>query len=166
MIRAGVGFSSAPNPRNAASEATAAALAQAGLHSATGALCFVTPAYGAAYPMILRTVASEANTRDVVGCSGMGVIAGEKEVESGNALAVLVFGGDEIHATRFFVPTLRGRAAGVATDIAAAVRPHLSKSNLLIVLADSYNFEAEATLAALGKELPGVAITGGGASED
>jgi len=166
MIRAGVGFSSAPNPRNAASEATAAALAQAGLHSATGALCFVTPAYGAAYPMILRTVASEANTRDVVGCSGMGVIAGEKEVESGNALAVLVFGGDEIHATRFFVPTLRGRAAGVATDIAAAVRPHLSKSNLLIVLADSYNFEAEATLAALGKELPGVPITGGGASED
>ena len=166
MIRAGVGFSSAPNPRNAAAQATAAALAQAGLRSATGALCFVTPAYGAAYPMILRTVASEANTREVVGCSGMGVIAGEKEVESGNALAVLVFGGDEIQATRFFVPTLRGRAAGVAADIAAAVRPHLSKSNLLIVLADSYNFEAEATLKALGNELPGVAITGGGASED
>jgi len=117
MIRAGVGFSAAPNPRNAAAEATAAALAQAGLHSATGALCFVTPAYGAAYPMILRTIASEANTREVVGCSGMGVIAGEKEVESGNALAVLVFGGDEIHATRFFVPTLRIRAPAGATHI-------------------------------------------------
>ena len=166
MIRAGVGFSSAPNPRNAASEATHAALAQAGLRSATGALCFATPAYGAAYPMILSTVASEANTRDVVGCSGMGVIAGEKEVESGNALAVLVFGGDEISATRFFVPTLRGRAAGVAADIAAAVRPRLGKSNLLILLADSYNFEAEATLKALGNELPDVPITGGGASED
>ena len=79
MIRAGVGFSSAPNPRNAASEATHAALVQAGLRSATGALCFATPAYGAAYPMILRTVASEANTRDVVGCSGMGVIAGDRK---------------------------------------------------------------------------------------
>jgi small ligand-binding sensory domain FIST len=166
MIRAGVGFSTAPNPRTAASQATAAALADAGLSRATGALCFATPAYGGAYPLILRTVASEANTSDVVGCSGTGVIAGEKEVESRNALAVLVFGGDELQATRFFVPTLRGRANAVAAEIASAVRPRLSKSNLLIVLADSYNFEAEATLKALGKELPGVATTGGGASED
>jgi small ligand-binding sensory domain FIST len=166
MIRAGVGFSTALNPRTAAAEATAAALAQAGLSRATGALCFATPAYGAAYPMILRTVASEANTREVAGCSGMGVIAGEKEIESGSALAVLVFGGDEMQATRFFVPTLRGRATGVAAEIASAVRPRLGKSNLLIVLADSYNFEAEATLEALGNELPNVAITGGGASED
>ena len=111
MIRAGVGFSSATNPRTAASEATGAALAMAGLSTATGALCFATPAYGAAYPMILRAVATEARTREVVGCSGAGVISGEHEVESGHGLAVLVFGGEEIHATRFFVPTLRGRAA-------------------------------------------------------
>ena len=168
MIRAGVGFSTARNPRSAAAEATAAALAQAGISRATGALCFATTAYGAAYPMILRTVASEAHTREVAGCSSMGVIAGETEVESGHALAVMVFGGneDEIRATRFFVPTLRGRAAGVAADVASAVRPQLGKTNLLILFADTYNFEAEATLDALSAELPGVAITGGGASED
>ncbi len=168
MIQAGVGYSTARNPRNAAAEATAAALAQAGIARATGALCFATPAYGAAYPMILRTVASEAGTREVAGCSSMGVIAGETEIESGHALAVLVFGGDEseIHATRFFVPTLRGRAAGVAADVASAVRSKLGKSNLLILFADTYNFEAEATLEALGTELPGVTIAGGGASED
>jgi small ligand-binding sensory domain FIST len=34
------------------------------------------------------------------------------------------------------------------------------------LLADTYNFEAEATLAALNRELPAVTITGGGASED
>ncbi|MFZ2059525.1 MAG: FIST N-terminal domain-containing protein [Candidatus Binatus sp.] len=168
MIRGGVGYSTARNPRSAAAEATAAALAQAGISRATGALCFATPAYGAAYPMILRTVASEAHTREVAGCSSMGVIAGETEAESGHALAVLVFGGneDEIRATRFFVPTLRGRAAGVASDVAATVRSKLGKSNLLILLADTYNFEAEATLEALGTELPGVTIAGGGASED
>ena len=168
MIRAGVGYSSARNPRSAASEAVAAALAQAGISRATGALCFATPAYGAAYPLILRTVASEAGTREVAGCSSMGVIAGETEIEAGHALAVLVFSGDEdeIRATRFFVPTLRGRAAGVATDIASAVQPKLGKSNLLILFADTYNFEADATLEALGKELPGLTIAGGGASED
>ena len=166
MIRAGVGFSTALNPRTAAAEATAAALAQAGMSRAKGALCFATPAYGAAYPMILRAVVSEADTREVAGCSSMGVIAGETEIESGNALAVLVFGGEKIHATRFFVPTLRGRAAGVAAEVASAVRSQLGKSNLLTLFADSYNFEAEATLDALGKELPGVMIAGGGASED
>ncbi len=168
MIRAGVGFSTALNPRSAAAEATAAALAQAGLSRATGALCFATPAYGAAYPMILRTVASEAHTREVAGCSSMGIIAGETEIESGHALAVLVFGGNEkeIDATRFFVPTLRGRAAGVAAEVASAVRAKVGKSNLLILFADTYNFEAEATLEALANELPGVTIAGGGASED
>jgi small ligand-binding sensory domain FIST len=96
----------------------------------------------------------------------VGIIAGETEIESGSALAVLVFGGEEIHATRFFVPTLRGRAAGVAAEVASAVRSQLGKSNLLILFADTYNFEAEATLEALGTELPGVMIAGGGASED
>ncbi|HZC45127.1 MAG TPA: FIST N-terminal domain-containing protein, partial [Candidatus Acidoferrum sp.] len=96
------------------------------------------------------------------------VIAGETEIESGHALAVLVFGGNEreIRATRFFAPTLRGRAAGVAADVASAVRPRLGKTNLLILFADTYNFEAEATLEALGKELHDVTIVGGGASED
>lgn len=166
MIRAGVGHSTASNPRLAAAQATAAALAEAGLTTAAGVLCFATPAYGAAYPMILRTVATDAGTREVVGCSGMGVIAGETESESGRALSVLVFGGDDLHATRFFVPSLRGRATGVATEVAAAVRPALGKSNVLILLADTYNFDAEATLAALNRELPGLPITGGGASED
>ncbi len=166
MIRAGAGFSTAVNPRKAAAEATAAALAQAGLRSAGGALCFATPAYGGAYPMILREVASAAHTREVAGCSSVGVIAGETEIESGNALAVLVFGGEEIRATRFFVPTLRGRAAGVAAELASAVRSQLGKSNLLLLFADTYNFEAEATLEALATELPGVTIAGGGASED
>jgi small ligand-binding sensory domain FIST len=50
--------------------------------------------------------------------------------------------------------------------VAAAIRPKLGKSNLLILFADTYNFEAEATLEALGTELPGVKIAGGGASED
>ena len=166
MIRAGVGYSDAANPRTAASEATAAALAQAGLSRATGALIFATPAYGAAYPMILRAVGAAAHTPEVAGCSGMGVIAGEIETESGHALSVIVFGGDEIHATRFFVPTLRGRADAVADELAAKVSPQLGNTNLLILFADTYNFDAEATLDALHTKLPAVPIVGGGASED
>ena len=166
MIRAGVGYSDATNPRLAASEATVAALAQAGLSRASGALIFATPAYGAAYPMILRAVATEAHTNEVAGCTGMGVIAGEVETESGHALAVVVFGGDEIRAHRFFVPTLRGRAEAVADELAQKVRTQLGKSNLLVLFADTYNFDAAGTLDALRARLPGIPIAGGGASED
>ena len=166
MIRAGVGFSNALNPRTAAVEATAAALQQAGLSQAEGALCFATTAYGAAFTMILRAVATEAKTREVAGCSSLGVIASETEVESGNALAVVVFGGEEITARRFFAPTLRGRGKEVAGEIATAVRPALRQTNLLCLFADTYNMDAENLLPALSRELPGVTITGGGASED
>jgi small ligand-binding sensory domain FIST len=166
MLHAGVGYSSALNPRSAAAEATAAALAAAGLNRAEGALCFATSAYGAAYPMILRMVAQEAHTREVAGCSSMGVIANEQETETGHALAVIVFGGDAIGGRRFFVPSLRGRSREVATEVAAAVRPGLAASNLLCVFADTYNLEAELFLETLKAALPGVVIAGGGASED
>jgi small ligand-binding sensory domain FIST len=166
MLRAGVGYSSALNPRTAAAEATAAALSRAGLNRAEGALCFASTAYGAAYPMILRMVAQEAHTREVAGCSSMGVIANEQEVETGHALAVIVFGGSAIAGHRFFVPSLRGRSREAAAEIAGAVRPALGASNLLCVFADTYNLEAETFLDSLKTELPNVAIAGGGASED
>jgi small ligand-binding sensory domain FIST len=166
MVRAGVGHSIALNPKTAATEATAAALRSAGLARAEAALCFATTAYGAAYPMILRAVGAEAKTREVAGCSGLGVIAGAQEIESGHGLTVIAMGGGDISARRFFVPGLRGRGAAVAAEIAAAVRPAMGRSNLLCVFADTYNSEPEAMLPALERELPGVAITGGGASED
>ncbi|HUA33439.1 MAG TPA: FIST N-terminal domain-containing protein [Candidatus Binataceae bacterium] len=166
MLRAGVGYSNALNPRTAAAEATAAALACAGLNAAEGALVFATTAYGAAYPMILRMVAQEAHTREIAGCSTMGVIANEQEVETGHALAVIVFGGGAIAGRRFFVPSLRGRSREAASEVAGAVRPGLNANNLLCVFADTYNLEAEVFLDALRAELPGVVIVGGGASED
>ncbi|HKN00555.1 MAG TPA: FIST N-terminal domain-containing protein [Candidatus Binataceae bacterium] len=166
MIRAGVGFSDVLNPKTAAAEATAAALQNAGLSRAEGALCFATTAYGAAYTMILRAVATEAKTREVAGCSSLGVIACEQEVETGHALVVIVFGGEGLTARRFFAPTLRGRGAEVAGEIASAVRPALGKTNLLCLFADTYNMDAEALLPALSRELPNTMVTGGGASED
>src|SRR5262249_58870611 len=92
MLHAGVGHSISNNPRVAAAEATADAMRQAGLHHAAGALCFATTAHGAAFGLITRTVAAEARTREVAGCSSAGVIAGEREIESGPAGAGMGLG--------------------------------------------------------------------------
>lgn len=166
MLRAGVGFSIAHNPRTAAVEACAQAMAQAGLANATGAVCFATTAHGAAFPLILRTTSQETRTAEVAGCSSMGVIAAEQEVESGPAVSVLVFGGDDIDAKRLFVPSLRGRGREVALEMAAAIKPALGRANLLCVFADTYNLEPDPFLETLRAQLPGVTIVGGGASED
>lgn len=166
MLNAGVGYSISNNPKVAAAEATQEAMRQAGLHHAAGALCFATTAHGAAFTAIMRTVAAEARTRDTAGCSGAGVIAAEREIESGPAVAVIVFGGTALSAKRLFVPSLRGRPREVAAELAAAARPALGASNLLCLFADTYNMEPDALLAALARELPGVPVVGGGASED
>jgi small ligand-binding sensory domain FIST len=166
MLHAGVGYSISNNPRVAAAEATRQAMRQAGLHHAAGALCFATTAHGAAFGLIVRTVADEARTREVAGCSSVGVIAAEREIESGPAVAVIVFGGSSLSTHRLFVPSLRGRAREAAGEIAAAVRPALGKNNLLCIFADTYNTEPDALLSALQRELPGVMVVGGGASED
>jgi small ligand-binding sensory domain FIST len=166
MLRAGVGHSTANNPATASAEATEAALAEAGLRIADAALCFATSAYGGAYPLMLRTVAAEAGTLQVAGCSSLGVIGGGREIESGPGVSVLVIGGASLSVKRLFAPSLRGRDSEVVAELASAARPAMGRNNLLCLFADTYNLNPDAMLQALARELPGVAVVGGGATED
>ncbi|MGH8013292.1 MAG: FIST signal transduction protein [Candidatus Binataceae bacterium] len=165
MLHAGTGYSTALNPRTAALEATGAALRQAGLRVAEGALCFASSAHGGAFPLLVRTVAETASTREIAGCGSIGVIADGREIESGPSVAVMVFGGS-MRAYRIFVPSLRDRGSEVAAELAAAVRPNLGCGNLLCLFPDTYNFAPEPMLTDLARALPGVTIVGGGATED
>jgi len=165
MLRAGVGLSIASDPATAADEAVAQALAQAGLRVADAAICFISSSHGASYRLIMRTVAERAETAQVAGCSAGGVVACGREIESGTAVSVLVVGGG-IKAQRIFVPGLKGRPEEAASEVAAAARPALGKSNLLCLFPDSYNLDPEPFLAALGRDLPEAVVAGGGATED
>src|SRR6516225_6934254 len=151
MLRAGVGFSVQPNPRTAAIEATQAALKQAGLRVADGALCFAGCALGGAFPLLVRTVAETAGTQEIAGCGSIGVIANGREVERGPSLAVLVFTSDILQASRLFVPQLRGRAREVADELAALVRPKLGQANLLCLFPDTYNLEPDPFLTTIAQ---------------
>src|SRR5215471_5039813 len=118
MLRAGVGFSVQSNPRTAAIEATQAALKQAGLRTADAALCFAGCAHGGAFPLLVRTVAETAGTPEIAGCGSTGVIANGREIESGPAIAVLVFSSDSLQGRRLFVPQIRGRGQEAAKELA------------------------------------------------
>jgi small ligand-binding sensory domain FIST len=166
MIRAGVGYSVAVNPRTAAIEATESALGQAGLRRADGAICFASSKHGGAFPLLVRTVGETAGTEEIAGCGSTGVIANGREIESGPGVAVVVFGEPALGVARFFVPQLRRRAREAAQELAAMVRPRRGATNLLCLFADTYNLEPEPFLATLTQELPGIPIVGGGATED
>src|SRR5262245_23344440 len=116
MLRAGAGLSTERVSSRAASDAAAAAIRSAGFSRADLVLVFATTPHGPGFTSVTRAAAEVAGTDNVVGCSASGVIAGDHEVESGSAVAVLALAGDFI-AKRFFVPLSRGQSERAADEI-------------------------------------------------
>jgi small ligand-binding sensory domain FIST len=165
VLRAGVGLSTDRDSARAASEAAAAALRSADLAKADLLLVFATTPHGPGFTRVTRTAGEVAGTRQVVGCSAAGVVAGEDEVEGGPGVVVLALAGDFV-ARRFFVPLARGGGERAAREIAEAVAPEGGSNPLLLLFADTYNFEPDPLFETLDRLLPGVRVVGGGASED
>jgi small ligand-binding sensory domain FIST len=128
-------------------------------------LVFATTPHGPGFTRVTRTVAEVCGTREVVGCSAAGVLAGDDEVEGAPGVAVLALAGDFV-ARRFFVPLARGRGEEAAQEIATAVGDQGEPDRLLFLFADTYNLEPEPLFRGLGQRLPGTRVIGGGASED
>jgi small ligand-binding sensory domain FIST len=153
------------DPARAAVEAAGAAMRSGGLDGADLALVFATTPHGPAFGRVTRHVAESCGTRDVVGCSALGVLAGDDEIEADPAVAVLALRGD-LRARRFFVPLVRGEAGRAAEQVADAVAGEAAPGDLLLLFADTYHLEPEPFLDTLARRLPGVRVVGGGASED
>src|SRR5436309_8157788 len=164
MLRAGVGLSTDRDSERAAASAASAALCSAGTEKADLLLVFATTVHGPGFTRVTRTAAEVGGTRDVVGCSAAGVLAGEEEVEGGAGVAVLALAGD-VGARRFFVPISRGGAVDAAEQIVTAAG-NADDAGLILLFADTYNVQLEPLFEALASRMPGVPVVGGGASED
>ena len=165
MLRAGAGLSTERDSARAAAEAASFALRSADLERADLVLVFATTPHGPGFTCVTRTAGEVCGTAQVVGCSAAGVLAGEEEVEGGPAVAVLALSGD-FAARRFFVPLTRGRAERVADQILDTVGEGEGRDRLLVLFGDTYHLEPEPLFRGLQRRLPGVAVVGGGASED
>jgi small ligand-binding sensory domain FIST len=165
MLRAGVGLSTERDSGRAAAQAAGNALRSGGIVQADLVLTFATTPHGPGFTLVTRTVGEVCGTRQIVGCSAGGVLAGEQEVENAPGVAVLALQGD-VDARRFFVPFSRGAMERVADDVVEALGEVDTSSALLVLFADCYNLDPEPLLCGLGRRLPGVPVVGGGASED
>lgn len=123
------------------------------------AVIFASGAHLAAPEATMEALYERLAPVHVIGCGAGGVLAGDREVERGTAVAVWAAAlGDEGMATPF-----HSAVAETATGTVAGV-PDLRGAAGAVVLADPATFPADPILRAVTEQLPGVPVVGGIAS--
>jgi small ligand-binding sensory domain FIST len=157
MIRAGVGLSTAREPRSAAAEAARAALA--GADRADAALLFATPGF-AGMRELLEAAVSCLGTPAVVGASAQGVMAGGVDCEDRPAVAILALSG--LEAVPFLLGELSGDEGSAGEEIAARLgepRPE----DLVVLLPDPGSIRPEPLIRGVTESLGPACVVGAGA---
>jgi small ligand-binding sensory domain FIST len=166
MIHAGVGQSSSESSEQAAGQAAAAAMQQAGISRADLAVLFLTVDHLPNYQQIVTVLTRLCGTNRIVGSSGAGVLTGEGETEGIHGLAVLVVAASEIKGDPFLFQPVRGRDKEVGDQIASVIESHAEENSHLILFPDSYNSRPDRLFAALENRIGFLPVVGAGSSEN
>jgi small ligand-binding sensory domain FIST len=166
MLKAGVGASTEKATLSAATAAARQAMDRAGIAQADFALVFATIPHASLYTRMLERIADTVRTRHVVGCSAMGIVTSEGEVEDEPAIAVLALASDTLVATPFLVRSLRQQGGLAARRLARMLPSPRSSQDFLMLFPDTLTLQAGPFLDGLCLSWPGVPAVGGGASEN
>ena len=161
MIRAGVGISTSREPRAAAEEAVAGALA-GGLRP-DSALLFVGPGFGHELPGVLDAAIASLGTEAVVGATAHGVLGCGREIEGTPAVAVLAQSGLEAHP--FLISDLAGDEATAGAEIAAQLGGPPRPEDLIVLLPDPGALQMDALLESIRARLEPACAVGAGAAD-
>lgn len=165
MIRAGVGHSARPAAAEAATEAAVNALGGGSSGDCDLAMVFATVHYASEYSELIETVLKTTGARDLVGCSGVGVLTGDTEIEGNPGLVVLAVKADRMKITPILSRSLRGRSYEVGGEIGEEVASSRTGRDLLVLMPDAYNVIPTELLRGIEEKVK-VPIVGAGPSED
>ncbi len=166
MTHAGVGYSGSEAAEAAARTAAESALDQAGVNRADLAVVFATTDYRNAYGEMLSTVSTVTGARNLVGCSGMGVLTTQGEFERQPGIAVLAVRSDAMSVEPFLVsvnPDTRD-AALPAADIRNLADPSQKAHPLMMILPDVLSVGANELVQHIERDGGTLPIVGGAAS--
>ncbi len=166
MIRAGVGLSLKVNGIEAAVEASALAMEQAQLQKADWALVFCTFLHRANYQEILDSVCLNTQTKNVSGCSAIGVLSNTAEAEAEPGIVVLAVSSSEIQAKPFIVQELGAGGTKAGEEIGEKLKNASGKNALLTLLPDPFHIHPELLFRGIESVLGRIPIVGAAASED
>jgi len=161
MAQASVGISGESDARRAGREAAEAALAELG--SADGALLFAGPGYGDDISLLLDAAVDVLGTEVVVGASAHGVMAAGQEHEEETAVAVLAW--SDLEAVPFLVADPSGDEAAVCEEIAMRLGGTPRPEDLVVILPDPRNFDAEVFLPELAAAVAPAQVVGAGSGD-
>ena len=145
----GAGLSTLPDAADAAREAADRVPRRADL-----AFVFLSPPHLDDVEAAVAAVESELEPRHLVGCVAEGVVAREREVEEGPAVAVW-----SASLPGASVQTFHARAVEMDDGVAIVGFPELASP--VILLADPYTFPTGPFLERLAEERPGMSVIGG-----
>ena len=123
MLKAGVGQSSRTDTRAAIEEAARGAMEGLSGETADLALLYATVDHAGPLEQELTTLSLLTGTPDIVGCSGLGILTENGEIEGESGIAVMALASDTVRARPFGRESLKGNDAAAGQDIAAAVGP-------------------------------------------
>lgn len=166
MLHAGVGQSSSPNTEQAAREAAAQAMTQAGVGQADLALVFFTVDHLSDCQKLLTATKQITRSEQIVGSSAAGVLSGQGEVEGEPGVSVLVLASSDVKARSLFFHPLRGRDQEMGAEIAPTAELSREKESLLVLFPDAYNAQPRRLFDGIEEEIGFLPVVGAGASEN
>ena len=166
MIEAGSGYSDHANSIEAANSATKQALENAGINKADWAIVFCTFPHRANYQEILNIVCKITQTKNVSGCSAIGVLSNHGETEARAGIVVLVVSSPTIHSKPFVIYQLGAGGEKAGEEIGELLKSDKTSNSLLALLPDPFHIHPEILFKGVESKLGNVPIVGATASED
>ena len=160
LVRAGAGLSTDADPVTAVRAAAAEALT-----SLAGAFCdlaflFVSPHHAAAMPVVLGAAQDALKPGALLGCSGLWIVGGAREVEDEPAVSVWAAHLPDTEVTSFALTHDRTPDG----DAFLGWPDEIPADATALVLVDPYTFPAGSWLERLNAHHPGLLVIGGVAS--
>ena len=152
MIEAGVGCSKKENAREAAREAGSLAVSSAGIIRSDFALVFATPHHSGHFDEIIREVKTVTGASRITGCSGIGVLTHQEEIEISPGIAVMAVHSNMISGYTFLYRNLFERDSMIGHAIGEFAKQMRKKSELLILFPDPNSVHVPALLNSIQEE--------------
>ncbi|MBZ5637527.1 MAG: FIST C-terminal domain-containing protein [Acidobacteriia bacterium] len=164
MIRAGVGISASSGSAEAAREAARQAVAGLRGEGADWCIVFATSHHASTIADALGTLATETGTPYLAGCTGWGVLAGEREIEGGPALGVLAVAADRLRGTPFLFPDEGDLGLTAGRRLGERLVTSRGTGDLVLVWPDPLHVRPDRLLQGLDATLHGIPVAGGAAA--
>ncbi|MEM7007505.1 MAG: FIST N-terminal domain-containing protein [Thermodesulfobacteriota bacterium] len=166
MIKAGSGYSDKSESIQAAKDAAKFAMENACMDKADWAMVFCTFPHRANYQEMLRVVCDITKTDNVSGCSAIGVLSNETEIEAKPGIVVLVVSSSSIKSNPFVIYQLGSGGTKAGEEIGELLKSTNGKNSLLTLLPDPFHIHPELLFKGIESKMGEIDIVGASASED